>query len=377
MSASVSEPCGDTDRSTRLDISTLEDETPPGVYVITVSDNESSRSFTLEVRDPTPPPTTTMSTTTTTTTTTTLPTTTTSAAPLPTSSPPETTTTTLGASVRFPSVADLIAAGLPDEGVFLPLNGNHFADCLPLVVACRDPSSDIVLLPARGTEIAWHPTTDDLPEIIDTGALALRAVGTVPDDPTGTDYQLPVLDLDDDGPTRGLLRGINDVGELITPTRGVGARAPIAVGEHEGGPDTPRRTAVANEPPFGAPVIRTSSTLSEASPALVVAGSTNAVVFLLRADPSWGLNQQLLPLLGTDRVPYLVRGSTGPAGLFIALPDDLQIPAPENTFSGGEVGRGGPARGRVFVALVAANMLVLGIAVASAVRRARARRAPA
>jgi hypothetical protein len=101
------------------------------------------------------------------------------------------------------------------------------------------------------------------------------------------------------------------------------------------------------------------------------------VLYAIRPDPSWGVNEDLLPLLAPDAVPYLVRRVDGPPALYVARPAGLRVAKAgasdddRNPNAGDDGGGGGvPA------------LLLLGVAVvlggaATAVLATRRRRARA
>jgi hypothetical protein len=317
----------------------------PGTYSVTVGDDRSnvSKTFTVRVRTPAPASTTTTPATTTTTvaTTTTKPTTATTAdgattttvaststtAAAPTTTVAETTTTTAAlAGDPFEPLAALVERPVPDEGVFLPLVGNGYRNCLPLTKACGDPGSGLVLIPARSTELTWQPLGDgavSAPRTDLRGIAPIPAVGVGPSEPRSHNYALSVLDLTaPGGQLRTLLRGMDERGDL-----GVVAVEQPTLRAAVGGPavDVGSATSIASMP-FGRPAIRTASSFTEAAPAIAMFASVEPqVLYAIRPDNAWGLNLDLVPLLG-DSVPFLVRAIEGPPGLFIARPPNLRVP---------------------------------------------------
>ena len=315
----------------------------PGTYTIRITDDlsgeASGRTFTLRVRDPAPPPTTTappppppptttaVPTTTSAPSTTTTSTTTTTPAST-TTTVPETTTTTRPplAGDPFTPLATLVEEEVPAEGLFLPLIGDGYRNCLPLTEACGDPGSGLVLIPARTTELTWAPIPEGAtpaPRTELRGIAPLPAVGVGPSDPQSQNYALAVLDLTaPGGQLRTLLRGMDDEGLLGT----VAAELPI-LRPSVSGPsiDVGDRTSAAAMP-FGRPSIRTASSFTEAAPAVPMFASVEPQpIYALRPDNGWGLNLDLLPFFGST-VPFLVRGIEGPPGLFLARPANLRVP---------------------------------------------------
>ena len=315
----------------------------PGTYTVRVTDDQSGdgggRTFTLVVRQPPPPPpppteptTTVPPTTTTRPTTTTVPTTTTTAPT--TTAPPDTTTTTAEATTTtaplagdpFTPLAELVERPIPSEGVFLPLVGDGFRDCLPLTEACGHPGAGLVLVPARAAEITWQPPAEGsaAPPRTDLRGIApLAPVGVAPAEPRAQNYALSILDLTaPGGQLRTLLRGMDERGGLGVVTAEQPVLRPTVEGPSLGADDT---TSVSSMP-FGRPTMRTASSFTEAAPALpMFTSSEPQVLYAMRPDNGWGLNLDLVPLLGQS-VPFLVRGIEGPPGLFIARPPNLRVP---------------------------------------------------
>ena len=340
--------------------------TDPGTYTVRVTDDQSGeaggRTFTLVVRAPPPPPTTTAPTTTlppTTTTPTTVPaTTTTTAATTTTAStaPPDTTTTTAAASTTttaaltgdpFTPLATLVEEPVPTEGVFFPLIGDGYRDCLPLTERCSDPSSGLVLIPARTTDLTWEPIPEEsrpAPRTDLRGIAALRAVGVGPTEPRSQNYAVSILDLTaPGGQLRTLVRGMNDEGRLGVVAAELPLVRPVVSGPAVDLGDARGLAAM----PFGRPSVRTATSFSEAAPALPMFASLEPqLIYALRPDNAWGLNLDLVPLFDTT-VPFLVRGLEGPPGLFIARPENLRVPeaqeSPEPAASTeSDEGGGGP-----------------------------------
>lgn len=297
--------------------------------------------FTLRVREapppPPPPPPTTATTARPPTTTTTARRTTTTAAP--TTEAPATTTTSAVAGTTtttaaappppgggFVPVASLVAEGVPELGVFLPLIPGGYRTCLPLSEPCVDPASAIVLVPARTTELVWPTIGEDersAPRVDLRGVPPLLPVGRAPDDQAAQDYALPVVDLAEGGQLRTLLRGLDDQGRLVTAHVGSAVAAPVA----EGPMAAPETTTFLASSPFGRPRLATKDQFTEAAPAVVLFSATELQpVYAIRADPSWGLDVEVLPLYTAEGVPYLVRGVDGPPGLYLRRPDGLRIP---------------------------------------------------
>lgn len=319
----------------------------PGTYTVRVTDDQSGdsggRTFTLVVRSPPAPPppppdtTTTVAPTTTTSTSTTAPSTTTIAVTTTTATP-TTTSTTMGATTTtttaplagdpFTPLAELVEQPIPVEGVFFPLLGEGFRDCLPLTEACGDPGSGLVLLPARGTEITWQPLAGGsvgAPRTDLRGIAPLSPAGVGPAEPRSQNYSLSILDLTaPGGQLRTLLRGMDERGGLGT----VAAEQPVlrpTVGD--GATVAPAGSTSVSSMPFGRPSVRTASSFTEAAPALPMFASVEPqLIYALRPDNGWGLNLDLVPLFGGG-VPFLVRAIEGPPGLFIARPPNLRVPS--------------------------------------------------
>ena len=328
---------------------TVQAPTQPGTYSVRVTDDQSGegggRTFTLVVRQPPAPPTTTTPPATTTTaaptatTTTAAPATTTTTAPSTTTTAGPTTTTSVVASTTttaaltgdpFTPLAELVTDPVPTEGVFLPLVGEGYRDCLPLTTACIDPGSGLVLIPARTTELSWQPLAEGsspAPRTDLRGIAPLQAVGVGPADPRTRNYALSVLDLTaPGGQLRTLVRSLDDQGRL-----GVVAADQPLLHAVVSGPsvDVGDSRAVASMP-FGRPSIRTASSFTEAAPAVPMFASVEPqVVYAVRPDNGWGLNLDLVPLLDGG-LPFLVRAIEGPPGLFIARPANLRIPQAED-----------------------------------------------
>lgn len=357
--------CGDNEwRSTM----TVRAPNEPGTYVVNVTHDKTntSRRFELRVRAPAPPTTTTAPpppTTTTTrppTTTTLPPTTTTTAAPVEettTTLAPETTTTMAPPPPGggFVTVASLIEQGVPDEGIFLPLLSAGYQRCLPLSRPCVVDDSGLVLVPARTTELAWPTLLDDAvvsPRLDLRGVAPLQPVGQPPADPGAQDYSLPFLDLAaQGGQLRTLVRGLDGEGRLVTPRSGGTLAAPRA----EGPMATPEVDTFLASAPFGRPELRNRDDFTEAAPAIALFSSTELqVVYAIRPVPTWGLDTELLPLLGAEGVPYLVRGVDGPPGLYVARPEGLTVPSVETEETDAvETDAGGGGGGLPAVALLA------------------------
>lgn len=340
VGASFSVTCDDeTEWRTTLFVQAPSD---PGTYTIRVSDDFSGdstgRTFTLRVRTPPPPPppptdppttappaptTTTTSPTTTTAPATT--TTTTSATTTTTTAPIESTTTTAAlVGDPFTPLAELVEEPVPTEGVFLPLVGDGFRNCLPLTGPCGDPASGLVLVPARTTEITWLAIPEgatSAPRTDLRGIAPFAAIGQGPPEPRSQNYAVSILDLTAaGGQLRTLVRGMDAEGRLGI----VAAEQPVLRPTIEG-VDLGARTSVASMP-FGRPTIRAASTFTEAAPVVPMFASTDPqVVYGLRPDNAWGLNLDLVPLFGGG-VPLLVRAIEGPPGLFIARPANLRVP---------------------------------------------------
>lgn len=343
VAASVVTRCDDeASWSTSLTVSTTS-ETPPGTFTVEVQDRESSATFRLEVVPPPPPPTTTEAPTTTTpasTTTATAPTTTTTAPPTTTTAPepttttpPEPTTTTTGIPLEgaFVGVSALVERGISGEGLFLPLTDPSYRNCLPLNGPCAGPDDALVLVPARGAEVRWDGPPEGVgppPALVTRAVPALQPVGVAPPEPGQRAYVLFVLDLAvDGGRVAALVRRLDERGALVAPVREQPVVVPSVEGVELGAPTGRLDERI----PLGRPYRLSSAGLTEASPALVVMSApVPRLLFGVRADPAWGLNRDFLPLLGNGAVPYLVRGPTGPPGLFVPIPPELEL-APQPT----------------------------------------------
>lgn len=338
--------CRDQAYSTTLRISTSS-SAAPGTYTITVQDTAdgNNATFTLTVRaaatTTTSPPTTTppptvVATTTPPTTAAPPPTTeapTTTAAP--TTTVPPTTTTAPVDPGAFASVTSLVGQGLPEEGVFLPFVGAGYRECLPLTKACSDPDSALMVLPARSTSLAWGPEAEGvtpLPRVDVRSVPPLQPVGDpASDQPAGVNYLLTMVDLVDGGQPKALARGLNADGELVAATAD---QAGVVV--QQSGVEVPEnvRTFLASQP-FRKPFRLKTANVSEAAPAIpLFLGTQQRVVYLLRADPSWGLNADVIPLLGNGNVPYLVRTTDGATGLLVPIPPGLTLSDRSTTVSG-------------------------------------------
>jgi hypothetical protein len=262
----------------------------------------------------------------------------------------ETTSTTARlAGDRFTPIATLVERPIPAEGLFLPLQGDGYRNCLPLTAACGDSASGLVLIPARTTELTWEPVADPtvLPPRTDLRGIApLAAVGVAPAAARTSNYALAVLDLTEPGGRlRTFVRSLDALGQLGF----VGLDQPI-VRPVAGGPASDLGDATSTAAaPFGRPSIRKASSFTEAAPAIPMFAATDpAVIYALRPDNGWGLNLDLIPLLGPT-TPFLVRGVDGPPGLYLARPAGLRVPdaaepaAVSADTSGDGNGSGGPS----------------------------------
>ena len=377
LAPTLSPECSDAGRwSSVLTVQVPEE---PGTYSVRIrDDNFGGRegTFTLRVR---PPPTTTTAPPTTTSTTppstTPPPTTATTTAPAatsttvaPTTTTPATdaTTTTSTTATTSPPVteaftplAELVEVPVPSEGVYFPLLGDGYRNCLPLTAACGDPGSGLVLIPARATEIEWGPIPEGStspPRTDLRGVAALSAVGVGPAEPRAQNYALSILDLTaPGGQLRTLIRGMGDDGRLGVVTADLPLVRPTFTGSSVDLGDTASVAAM----PFGRPSIRTASSFSEAAPALPVFVSAEPqLIYAFRPDNAWGLNFDLVPFFDAS-VPFLVRGIEGPPGLYLSRPENLRVPQAADTEStvpasanGGDGGGGTP------------TVVVLGLVVA-------------
>ncbi|MBW3614442.1 MAG: hypothetical protein KY439_03920 [Actinobacteria bacterium] len=335
VGASVDRRCSDeASWTTGLSVSTT-DDTPAGTYLVEVRDRESSATFRLEVAPAPPPPTTTVPPTTTAppttaapTTVTVAPATTAPAAPATTdTTAPAPTTTAPALDAAFASLASLVDKAIPSEGLFLPLVDPAYRVCLPLTKPCAGPESALVLVPARAAEVRWGDPPPDVappPALVSGNVPPLEPVGVAPPEAAGRTYVLFVLDLAaPGGRVAALPRGLDEQGALAPPTREQSLVVPVAEAVEVG----KRPGAVVASTPFARPYRLASAGLTEASPALVVvSGPVPQLLFGVRADPVWGLNREFVALLGNGSVPYLVRGPTGPPGLFVPVPEGLDAP---------------------------------------------------
>ena len=341
LSAEIDTVCNDAPSwTTTVRVSTAPDIEPGSTHSVRITDDKSpeseGRTFTVRIAAAPPPPPPPTSTTAPTSTVppapTTVPATTTSVAvtTTTTTTTPVAPTTTLAPPPPgggFVPVSALLDEGVPDEGLFLPLRSDGYRSCLPLTGPCVDPGSALVLVPARTTEVTWRARTEtdrSSPQIELRGLGPLGPVGVAPPDPGAQDFALPILDLTaQGGQLRTLVRGLDENGLLVTPRVGTGVAAPVAEGP-QAAPEA--ETFLASEP-FGRPRILTRDDLTEAAPIVPLFSSTQLqVVYALRPDPSWGLNTELVALLGPSGLPYLVRGLDGPPGLYVARPAGLRVP---------------------------------------------------
>ncbi|MEA3077487.1 MAG: hypothetical protein QOF60_2395 [Actinomycetota bacterium] len=332
VSASVQQSCNTDTWTTRLSVSARAD-TPPGTYTVTVDDGEGSAAFLLRVEDAAPPASTTSTvprTTTTkpratTTTPAATPTTTTTGGPTtttPTTTTTTTTTTTAAAATipndGFVSVPELIKKGLPKTGLFLPLAAYAYRTCLPLTAPCTATDAPLVLLPARAYDVTWTATT---PAAATTDkpppAPPFAPVGQRPDGARTNAYALPLLDLATGrtATVTTLVRALDPRGNLVaTPTNQPKTLQPAATPPPKPSPEP--GTAPDGFSIFDRPRVIETASLTEASPVLVLLDGR--VLYAVKADPSWGLGADVVPLFADGRVPYLVRPAQGPAGILVA-----------------------------------------------------------
>ncbi len=119
------------------------------------------------------------------------------------------------------------------------------------------------------------------------------------------------------------MRHLDGTGRLVPPE---GSR-PLAVPRAEGPAAALPAGPVASSTPFGRPRLLTKDQLTEAAPAIALFRADELeVLYALRPDPSWGLDVELIPLLGGGALPYLVRGVDGPPGLYVVRPVGLRVP---------------------------------------------------
>ena len=342
VSASVDKACDAGTWSTGLRVRSSGD-TPPGSYTVSVSDGESSRTFTLRVQAPPP------STTTTVRPTTTAPRATTTAPPpstTPPTAPPTTAApTTAPAPTAPPTTAPLgpgelrgepfapadvlVDAGIPSDGIFIPLTYEAFTDCLPLKGPCADLSSPLVLVPARAYDIRWSAAEGARagalqPLLATRGLESLQVVGAEPGGAAAATFSLAVLDLA--AGTTGDARSFEshlDGQRRLVPGEGSGGDGGSALSATLEPPVTAIDRST-SKPPFGRPYRMSTGRLTEAAPVLVAYGSAEPrLLYALRTPEEWGLGQQSLPLLGSGRVPYLARNVSGPPGLVVPIPSAI------------------------------------------------------
>jgi hypothetical protein len=392
LTVSLSRECADEGSwSTGLTVRT-DPDIPAGTYTVRVADQESgdagSKTFTLRVQTATTtttPTTTTPTTTIPTTTSTAAPTTTTTAAPTTTTSSPVTTTvpvtttttpptTTTIVAKDFAPIASLVGQTLPEEGVFLPLLGEGYRQCLPLTQPCGGVGSGIVLLPARTSEVRWLPRPEGSP--LPAPAVDLRgvgpivAIGTQPEEPQSTNFALGVLDLAaPGGQLRILVRAVDDRGAFGVPSRTLPFAVAVVEGQDTDLDDTPSAASA----PFGRPSIVRGASLTEAAPVLVAfAASDRHLIYGLRVDPAWGLDVAWLPFFA-DTAPFVARQVDGPPGLFVARPAGLRIPdaGGEGAATGdvGATGGGVPIVVWLAIAVTVAAAVVVAVTVVQRRRR--------
>lgn len=393
VSADAEPNCGAGDWTSSLTVGTSTD-TAPGTYTVRVVDAEGGenggRNFTLRVREPPPSTTSTTSTTTTTRpTTTTTGATTTTQAPTTTTEPPATTepptteppttapTTSIAGGVApevsFVSIEGLIAGGIPEDGMFFPLNDPVFRTCLPLTEPCGGPTTGFVLVPARTSDVTWRT---DLPEA-STGTVVelasveeLQPVGTAPENAAGLRYALPILDVSTStGRTTTLVRTLDGFGRLVEPPRSgtapaEGLAVPVIV-EPFGAivpaapPDGSGEAVARTEDPFGRPDFVRSGQFTEASPVVAVLPGGGEVVYGLRPAPGWDTGSEVIAFFGRRSVPYLARMVNGPPGLFVAAERKESSPRePNPEGSSAENARGPSALVLLGAALAAASAVV-------------------
>lgn len=347
ITTSLSPDSGAGTWSSTLSVSTSS-STPPGTYTITVSDDPkgsagSSRTFTLKVQAP---PTTTTARPTTTSirpapTTTAAPATTATTASATTTTSPGTSSTSSkpAAQIRpFEPVADATAVLVRAPILFLPLEGTTYSDCVDTGTPCTDPSYPVVFLPARTTTLSWQPagaagSPQTPPPIELPGVPALQPLGSAPPAPataaTAT-FLVPILDLTQPGAPVGALTRWFDGTSLITGSGSAGPVIPVAT---PGAPATSRPPVESS--PFGRPeVVNDTNDFVAAQPVVTAYAGTPAaeVLYGLRPPVAWDLNQAFIPLLGdSGGVPRLVRTRDGRAGVALALPTGLEVPAPAAT----------------------------------------------
>ena len=345
VTATIEQECDDEAEWTRTVTIRTAADIQPGSYTVVVREfrgGSDARTFTLQVEAPAPAPDAS-------TTTTAAPTTTSTARPAPTTTrppPPSTTSTASTASTStsapvvrttappapppvrgFRNMAELVAAGAPVEGVFLPLRSDGFATCLPLEEACAVGDSALVLVPARTTEVRWRPVAPEErppPSVELRGLPPLGPVGAPPDDPAAYDYGVPVLDLSAaGGQLRTLKRGLDEQGELVSNRSGTALAVPVA----EGPSAAPEVATFLASAPFGRPRILRAEDLRDLTPAVpLFSAASLQVVLALRPDAAWDLDVDLLPLIGPGHAPHLGRDEAGTAGLYVERPAGLVVP---------------------------------------------------
>jgi hypothetical protein len=223
-------------------------------------------------------------------------------------------------------VSRLIAAGVPKDGVFFPLLGKAFRDCLPLAAPCADPDYGLVLVPARAADITWAALADGVPPPEQLTGISVPTVGPVgqpPADAATQSYLLPLLDESAGGTVKAVTRTLGVAGFAPAARLGTGL-LPAVSGLSIDGVSKP---FVVSQP-FGRPYRQSASQFTQVSPALALFSGGNAhLLYALVTDPAWNLGGDVLPLLGNGYVPYLAQAADGPAGLYLALPDGMTAPA--------------------------------------------------
>ncbi len=244
---------------------------------------------------------------------------------------PTTTTvsTTPGDTQRgFAPFASLVARGLPRQGIFFPLRDPGFLGCLPLELPCV--VGGLVLVPARAVDLRWESDRAEAgPDLspAEGADVALRAFGVPPGD-RGQDYAVAVLALGTDGGIRRLPRRLAD-GSLVAEAHEAESEHSVALVAPETFDLTDPGPGPVDAQPFDKPYLITTAGLTEAAPVVaVVLDPRPTVVYALRINPAWKMSARVVPLIGPERIAFLVRAVSGPPGLLVAAPAGLVVAPP-------------------------------------------------
>jgi hypothetical protein len=236
----------------------------------------------------------------------------------------------VGSAGDFVPVSRLVGETLPKEGVFLPLLGKAFRNCLPLAAPCADPDYGLILVPARAADVTWGPAPEGFPppeQLTGFSVPTLGPVGQPPADAPTQSYLLPLLDESTGGTVKSVTRTLGASGLVPAARLGEGL-LPSVSGVSIDGVSKPFLVSQ----PFGRPYRQSASQFTQVSPALAVfAGGDPHLLYAIVTDPAWGLGGDVLPLLGNGFVPYLAQAADGPPGLYLALPDGMTAPAAPKT----------------------------------------------